>query len=73
METLNDSSRNSGMDNSRLVSFSDAARFLGLDIFTFYSLAQCEEIPLELGSAGEFLVSQEHLNRLAGRSPHAET
>lgn len=51
-------------ENSRLVSFSDAARFLGLDTFTFYALVQREEIPSVLAPSGEFVVLQDDLDRL---------
>ena len=46
------------------VSFSDAARFLGVDVFTFYSMVQREEIPSFLGPWGEFVVSQCDLDKL---------
>jgi hypothetical protein len=34
--------------DSKPVSFNDAARFLGVDLFTFYSVVQREEIPTVL-------------------------
>lgn len=67
MDAPNSSSRSGGMENSRLVSFSDAARFLGLDTFTFYGVIQREEIPFEFAPSGEFLVSQDDVDRLAGK------
>lgn len=67
MDALNNSTLSTGTDNSRLVSFSDAARFLGLDTFTFHALVQREEIPLEFARSGEFLVSQDDLDKLAGK------
>jgi hypothetical protein len=63
----NNSSLSAGTENSQLVSFSDAARFLGLDPFTFYGLIQREEIPFEFAPSGEFLVSQDDVDRLAGK------
>jgi len=57
------------VENSKPVSFSDAARFLGVDIFTFYSMVQHEEIPAFLGSWGEFVVSQDDLDKfIAGKN-----
>jgi hypothetical protein len=55
---------NTTAENSKPVSFSDAARFLGVDVFTFYSMVQREEIPSFLGSWGEFVVSQDDLDKL---------
>lgn len=67
MDEQNNSTLSAATGNSRLVSVSDAARFPGLDTFTFYSLVQREEIPLEFAPSGEFLISQDHLDRLAGK------
>jgi hypothetical protein len=50
------------------VSFSDAARFLGVDVFTFYSMVQREEIPSFLGPWGEFVVSQADLDKLVTKT-----
>lgn len=55
---------NTAADNSKPVSFSDAARFLGVDTFTFYSMVQREEIPTFLDPWGEFVVSQNDLDKL---------
>jgi hypothetical protein len=55
---------NSRLSETESVSFSDAARFLGVDVFTFYSMVQREEIPSFLGAWGEFVVSQEDLDKL---------
>lgn len=55
---------NTAADNSKSVSFSDAARFLGVDAFTFYSMVQREEISAFLDPCGEFVVSQEDLDKL---------
>ena len=49
------------------VSFSDAARFLGVDVFTFSSMVQREEIPSFLGPWGEFVVSQSDLDKLVSQ------
>jgi hypothetical protein len=49
------------------VSFADAARFLGVDTFTFYSIVQREEIPFIFAASGEFVVSQSELDKLAGK------
>jgi hypothetical protein len=54
----------SALENSKPVSFSDAARFLGVDVFTFYSIVQRGEIPSFLGAWGEFVVSQDDLDKL---------
>jgi hypothetical protein len=60
---------NTTAENSKPVSFSDAARFLRVDVFTFYSMVQREEIPLFLGAWGEFVVSQDDLDKLvAGKN-----
>jgi hypothetical protein len=57
------------LENSKFVSFSDAARFLGVDVFTFYSMVQREEIPSFPGLWGEFVVSQDDLDKLiAGKN-----
>ena len=61
-------------ENSKPVSFSDAARFLGVDIFTFYSMVQREEISSFLGPWGEFVVSQDDLDKLvAGKNAYVKT
>lgn len=51
--------------DSKPVSFADAARSLGLDLFTFHSIVQRGEIPTSFTAWGEFAVSQETLNKLA--------
>lgn len=50
------------------VSFSNAARFLGVDVFIFYSIVQREEIPSSLGPSGEFVVSQADLDKLIAKT-----
>jgi hypothetical protein len=55
---------NATAETPKSVSFSDAARFLGVDVFTFYSMVQREEIPSFLGAWGEFVVSQDDLDKL---------
>lgn len=55
---------NTAAENSKSVSFSDAARFLGVDVFTFHSMVQREEISSFLGPWGEFVVSQDDLDKL---------
>jgi predicted HTH domain antitoxin len=55
------------LNETESVSFSDAARFLGVDIFTFYSMVQREKIPAFLGAWGEFVVSQDDLDNLVVR------
>jgi hypothetical protein len=67
MNERNNAAQEAVTEDSRLVSFSDAARFLGLDTFTFYALVQREEIPLEFAPSGEFLVSQDDLKKFAGK------
>jgi hypothetical protein len=52
------------LENSKPVSFSDAARFLGVDTFTFHSMVQREEIRSFLGAWGEYVVSQNDLDKL---------
>jgi hypothetical protein len=54
--------------DAKPVSFSDAARFLGVDVFTFYSMVQREEIPSFLGPWGEFVVSQSDLDKLVAKT-----
>jgi hypothetical protein len=61
-------SENRVMEAARPVSFSDAARFLGVDVFTFYSMVQREEIPSFLGPWGEFVVSQSDLDKLVAKT-----
>ena len=67
MNEPNNSTLSAAAANSPLVSFADAARFLGVDSFTFYSLVQREEIPTVFAPFGEFLVSQDDLEKLAGK------
>jgi hypothetical protein len=55
------------VSEGKSVSFSDAARFLGVDGFTFYSMVQREEIPSFLGTWGEYVVSQDDLNKLVAK------
>jgi hypothetical protein len=52
------------LENSKPVSFSDAARFLGVDVFTFYSMVQREEIRSFPDQWGESVVSQDDLDKL---------
>lgn len=59
----------SAVDSEARVSFSDAARFLGLDLFTFYALVQREEIAAVFAASGEFVVLQTDLDRLGGKEP----
>jgi hypothetical protein len=54
----------SALKNSKPVSFSDAARFLGVDVFTFYSMVQREEITSFFDAWGESVVSQDDLDKL---------
>jgi hypothetical protein len=56
------------MEDSKPVSFSDAARFLGVDVFTFYSMVQRKEVPSFLGPSGEFVVSQADLDKLIAKA-----
>jgi len=67
MDERNHSAASSAAKEPTPVSFADAARFLGVDTFTFYSIVQREEIPFVLASHGEFVVSQQDLNKLAGK------
>ena len=64
MDKRGNSSEHSEVTNPTPVSFADAARFLGVDLFTFYALAQREEIPTVLAESGEFAVSQQDLDKL---------
>jgi hypothetical protein len=57
----------SALESSKPVSFADAARFLGVDGFTFYSMVQRGEIPSFLGAWGEFVVSQDDLDKLVAK------
>jgi hypothetical protein len=65
MSERNSSAVNSEAKKPTPVSFADAARFLGVDTFTFYSLVQREEIPYVLAPNGEFVVLQDDLDKLA--------
>jgi hypothetical protein len=67
MNERNDSAVDSEAKKPTPVSFADAARFLGVDTFTFYSLVQREEIPSVLAPSGEFVVSQDDLDRFAAK------
>ena len=55
-------------EDSKPVSFSDAARFLGVDVFTFYSMVQRGEISSFLGPSAEFVVSQADLDKLISKA-----
>lgn len=59
---------NTRAEDSKPVSFSDAARFLGVDVFTFYSIVQREEMPSFLGPSGEFVVSLADLDKLIAKA-----
>jgi hypothetical protein len=61
----NNSALNTAKEDSDTVSFSDAARLLGVDTFTFYTMVQREEIPSILAPDGEFVVLQADLDKLA--------
>jgi hypothetical protein len=67
MNERNDSAAQTEAEKSTPVSFADAARFLGVDTFTFYSIVQREEIPFIFATSGEFVISQDELNKLAGK------
>jgi hypothetical protein len=54
----------SALKNSKPVSFSDAARFFGVDVFTFYSMVQRGEISSFSDLWGESVVSQDDLDKL---------
>ena len=56
------------VEDVKPISFSDAARFLGVDVFTFYSMVQRDEIPSFLGPSGEFVVSQADLDKLVTKA-----
>ena len=60
--------QNNSAGDSKPVSFSDAARFLGVDVFTFYSIVQREEIPSFIGPSAEFVVSQADLDKLIAKA-----
>ena len=44
-----------------------AARALGLDAFTFYTLLQRDRIPYTFGAGGEIVVSEQDLNQLLAK------
>ena len=67
MNERDHSAVNSTAKEPATVSFADAARFLGVDTFTFYSIVQREEIPFVFAPNGEFVVSQSELDKLAGK------
>ena len=67
MDEPNNSTLSAPAEDSRLVSFADAARFLGVDTFTFYALVQREEIPTVFAPFGELMVSEAALEELAGK------
>lgn len=59
-----DIAEHSAGESPGTVSFADAARFLGVDLFTFHSIVQREEISSILAPNGEFVVSQDDLDKL---------
>ena len=63
----NNSSVDSEVKSPKPVSFAEAARFLGVDTFTFYAMVQRDEIPSILAPDGEFVVSQDDLDKLAAK------
>lgn len=65
MDEPNNSTLTATAGDSRLVSFADAARFLGVDTFTFYALIQREEIPTAFAPFGELMISEAALEELA--------
>jgi hypothetical protein len=67
MDERDNSAVNSEAKNPKPVSFADAARFLGVDTFTFYAMVQRDEIPSTLAPDGEFVVSQDDLDKLAAK------
>jgi hypothetical protein len=60
--------QNTLAESPKPVSFSDAARFLGVDVFTFYSIVQRKEIPSFIGPSAEFVVSQADLDKLIAKA-----
>jgi hypothetical protein len=67
MDERNNSAVNSEAKGPKPVSFDDAARFLGVDTFTFYAMVQRDEIPSILAPDCEFVVSQDDLDKLAAK------
>jgi len=65
MNERDHSAVNSAAKEPATVSFADAARLLGLDTFTFYSIVQRDEIPFDFAFTGEFVISQADLDKLA--------
>jgi len=54
------------------VSVRDAARTLGLDSFTLYSLIQRDHVNVTRSPSGELTISESELARLTGRQRSAE-
>lgn len=45
-----------------------AARKLGLDVFTFCALIQRNRVPYTFGEGGEVMVAEQHVNQLMSKS-----
>ena len=54
-------------ETSGQLTVSQAARVLGLDAFTFYTLLQRDRIPYSFGAGGEVVVSEYDLNQLLAK------
>lgn len=52
---------------SGLISIPQAARSLGLDTYTLYTLIQRERINPITAAGGEYVVSEQDVNRLAAK------
>ena len=55
------------METSGQLTIPQAARALGLDAFTFYTLLQRDRVPYSFGAGGEIVVSEQDLNQLLAK------
>jgi predicted DNA-binding transcriptional regulator AlpA len=54
-------------ETSGQISIPQAARSLGLDTFTFYTLIQRGRVPYDFAAGGEIVVSEHDVKRMASK------
>jgi hypothetical protein len=64
MDSQQDGGLSRRLSEAKSVSIPKAARALGLDAYTLYTLIQRERVQAGLSQSGEFVISNEELNRL---------
>ncbi len=64
MDSQQDAGLSGRLSEAKSVSIPKAARALGLDTYTLYTLIQRERVRAGLSQSGEFVIPNDELNRL---------